>query len=78
MEDSDHSFWMKNTYIGLDLVYLDSAGKVAGIAANVPPLSTESRRVGAPSRFVLEVGSGWCAEHGVARGQRSVITLAAE
>jgi uncharacterized membrane protein (UPF0127 family) len=41
---------------------------VAGVLERVPPLTTEPRTVGRPSRYVLEVNGGWAAAHGVRRG----------
>ncbi len=69
-ESDDHSFWMKNTLIPLDMVFISEAGTVVGVVASAEPLTTTERRVGAPSRYVLEVNGGWCAAHGVAAGDR--------
>jgi uncharacterized protein len=70
--DEDHAFWMKNTYIPLDMLFIASSGpasgRIAGIHANAKPLSTASISVGAPSRWVLEVPGGWCARNGVVVG----------
>jgi uncharacterized membrane protein (UPF0127 family) len=69
-EDADHEFWMKNTVIPLDMLFIAADGRLVGIRANATPLSTASVGVGAPSRFVLEVPGGWAARHGVAPGAR--------
>jgi uncharacterized membrane protein (UPF0127 family) len=74
-DDRDHSFWMKNTFISLDLIYLDARGEIVGIIADVPPLSLESRSVGRPSRYVLEVQAGFASRHGLALGQTLDITM---
>jgi uncharacterized membrane protein (UPF0127 family) len=70
--DADHSFWMKNTYISLDLIFIaytgPTSGRIAGIHADAKTLSTAPIRVGTPSRWVLEVPAGWCARSGVAVG----------
>lgn len=71
----DHSFWMHNTCIPLDLVYIDDDGLVVGIVENAPTLNDESRGVGCPSVWVLEVNAGWTRRHGVRAGQR--VTLPA-
>jgi len=65
------SFWMKNTLIPLDLVFLDAAGSVVDIVANVPPCAadpcpTYSPR--APARAVLELAAGTASAHGIERG----------
>jgi uncharacterized membrane protein (UPF0127 family) len=69
-EESELTFWMKNTLIPLDMVFADRAGRIVGIVANAEPQTTVGRGVGAPSTLVLEVNGGWCARHGVAAGDR--------
>src|SRR5262249_17792943 len=53
--DGEHEFWMKNTLIPLDMLFIAQDGRVVGIHANATPLSTASISVGRPSRYVLEV-----------------------
>jgi uncharacterized membrane protein (UPF0127 family) len=65
----DHQFWMHNTCIPLDLLYIDEDGLVAGIVENAPTLDDTSRGVECPSRYVLEVNAGWTRKHGVRAGQ---------
>ena len=67
-EDRNHSFWMKNTLIPLDMLFIARDGTVVGIHANATPLSTADIAVGKPSRYVLEVPGGWAARHGIAAG----------
>jgi uncharacterized membrane protein (UPF0127 family) len=69
-EDRDHRFWMKNTLIPLDMLFIGADGTIVGVHANATPLSTASVGVGRPSRYVLEVPGGWAARRGVAAGQR--------
>ncbi len=69
-ESSDHSFWMKNTLLPLDMIFADERGTVVGVIERAEPLSTVARSVGVPSRYVLEVNGGWTAAHGVAAGDR--------
>ncbi|MBM4372135.1 MAG: DUF192 domain-containing protein [Deltaproteobacteria bacterium] len=64
------SFWMKNTRVPLDILFLDSRGGIVGIRRNTVPFSTDSITVGLPSRYVLEVPAGWCSAHGLHRGDR--------
>jgi uncharacterized membrane protein (UPF0127 family) len=66
----DHKFWMHNTCIPLDLLYIDEDGLVVGIVENAPTLDDTSRGVGCPSRWVLEVNAGWSRRHGIKAGQR--------
>jgi uncharacterized membrane protein (UPF0127 family) len=69
-ESEDHSFWMMNTLIPLDMIFIGDDGRVVGIVERAEPLSTQPRGVGAPSRYVLEVNGGWARAHGVAKGDR--------
>ena len=69
-ESTDHAFWMKNTLLPLDMIFIDERREVAGIVERATPLSTEPRSVGRPSRFVLEVNGGFAAAHGVRMGDR--------
>ena len=70
-DDRYPSFWMKNTLISLDLIFLDSAGSVVDIVANVPPCATDpcpTYSPRKPARAVLEVASGTAAAHGIEPG----------
>jgi len=64
------AFWMKNTFIPLDMIFIDDALRIVGIVESAEPLTTTSRRVPGLSRFVLEVRGGLSAELGIAAGQR--------
>jgi hypothetical protein len=67
---NDHKFWMHNTCIPLDLLFVDEDGVIVGIVENAPTLDDSSRGVGCLSRWVLEVNAGWARRHGVKAGQR--------
>jgi uncharacterized membrane protein (UPF0127 family) len=69
-DETDHHFWMKNTLIPLDMIFIATSGRVVGVHANAVPLSTAPLSVGQPSRYVLEVPGGWAARRGVAPGDR--------
>ena len=69
-QDDDHGFWMKDTLIPLDMVFIAADRRIVGIHPDATPLSTTPISVGKPSRWVLEVPGGWAARHGVARGDR--------
>lgn len=66
----DHGFWMKNTLIALDMIFIGEDGRVVGVVENAAPRSLDLRSVGAPSRYVLEVNGGWAARRGVRKGDR--------
>jgi uncharacterized membrane protein (UPF0127 family) len=70
------AFWMKNMLISLDLVFLDGAGTVIDIIADVPPCPAEpcpNYPPSSPALAVLEVGAGVAAAHGLEIG--SVVTF---
>jgi uncharacterized membrane protein (UPF0127 family) len=69
-EERDHRFWMKNTLIPLDMIFIGGDGVIVGIHRDAKPLSTATVGVGRPSRYVLEVPGGWSARRGIAAGQR--------
>ena len=64
-----HRFWMKNTQVSLDMLYITPDWVVADIARDTTPFDEGLYGVGALSRYVLEVPGGWCARHGVEAGQ---------
>jgi uncharacterized membrane protein (UPF0127 family) len=64
------SFWMKNTHIPLDMIFIDESGVVAGIVENADPMTTTSRKVDKPSRYVLEVNGGTSRKLGLTAGER--------
>ena len=55
------SFWMKNTYIPLDIVFLDENGEIIGIHLNAKPESEESIESPAPAQYVIELDAGECS-----------------
>ncbi|WP_438002658.1 DUF192 domain-containing protein [Sorangium sp. So ce321] len=67
---SNHSFWMHNTCIQLDMLFIDSDGTIVGIEENTPTLNDSSFEVGCPSTYVLELNAGWARRHGVVAGQK--------
>ena len=72
-ERNVQQFWMHNTCIPLDMLFVDEDGFIVGIVENAPTLNDESRGVGCPSRYVLEVNAGWSRRHGVRAGQHALL-----
>ncbi len=68
-ETAPHGFWMKNTLVPLDLIFIGDDARVAAVVERAP-LSLEVTDGGVDSRYVLEVNRGWAREHGVAPGAR--------
>jgi uncharacterized membrane protein (UPF0127 family) len=69
-ETAEHAFWMKNTPLPLDIVFIDDGGRIVGVVERAEPYSEALRTVGAPSRYVLEVNGGWTRARGVGPGDR--------
>ena len=68
------SFWMKNTFIPLDIAYLDAELKIVDIQA-MEPESVESHPSAAPAMFALEVPLGWFGEMGIAVGAQAKVVF---
>jgi uncharacterized membrane protein (UPF0127 family) len=64
------SFWMRNTCIPLDMLFIDADGTIVGILERVPTLNDAPRGVPCPAAHVLEVNAGWAREHGARPGQK--------
>ena len=64
------SFWMKNTLIPLDMLFIRTDGTIAFIAANTTPYSRDPVSAGVPVAAVLELRGGRAAELGIAPGDR--------
>ena len=65
-ESGEYPFWMKNTLIPLDMIWIDDARRIAHIAHDVPPCKADpcpSYPPNARSRYVLEVAAGVAAKH---------------
>jgi uncharacterized protein len=65
------SFWMRNTLISLDMLFIAESGDVVGILERAEPRSLNGRSVGKPSRYVLEVPGGWVASKGIRAGSKA-------
>ena len=63
-------FWMKNTYVSLDMIFIRADGSIARIAHGTTPLSEARIESGVPVRGVLEVVAGTAKRYGIAPGDR--------
>ncbi len=64
------SFWMKNTVIPLDMIFIRADGTIARIAAETVPYSLDPVDSGEPVAAVLEIAGGRAAALGIAEGDR--------
>lgn len=69
-EESMHSFYMKNTLIPLDILFIRSDLSIANIARNAKPLDERSIPSSGPVQYVLELNAGMCDRWGVVSGDR--------
>jgi uncharacterized membrane protein (UPF0127 family) len=70
-EDGEYPFWMKNTHIPLDMIWIDKDRRIAHIAHDVPPCRIDdcpSYPPHAAARYVLEVSAGVARQHGLKDG----------
>jgi uncharacterized membrane protein (UPF0127 family) len=69
--DGDYPFWMKNTIIPLDMIWIDANRKIVHIAHEAQPCRVENCPNYPPNaiaRYVLEVAGGVAKEHGLKAG----------
>jgi uncharacterized membrane protein (UPF0127 family) len=64
------SFWMANTYIPLDMIFIKSDGTIESIAERATPLSQRSVTSQGPVRYVLEINGGLSDELGIEPGDK--------
>jgi uncharacterized protein len=69
------SMWMRNTYVPLDMLFIDAAGRITQIAANTQPLSDTVVASREPVRAVLELRGGVSAKLGIEPGHRVIHPL---
>jgi uncharacterized protein len=71
-ENKPVTMWMKNTYVSLDLLFLDAHGKIDYIEANATPRSLAIIGPKAPEYAVLELKGGACEQFGIKLGDRVI------
>ena len=64
------SFYMRNTLIPLDMIFISQDLTVVGMVPNAAPCTETLRGIAKPSSYVLEVNGGWAAAHQIAAGAR--------
>lgn len=73
-DEAPRNFWMKNTLIPLDMIFMDKNGEVVSIQANVPPCNEQVTKTCpnypslAPARYVLEINAGLAQSHHIQPG----------
>lgn len=69
-KEERRSFWMKNTYISLDIIYLDSSRKIVNVVKGATPLSEAPLWSAGPAQFVLELQSGMADQLQLQKGDQ--------
>jgi uncharacterized membrane protein (UPF0127 family) len=69
-QEEKRSFWMRNTPLELDMIFIGNDHRVVGIVERAAPNSTTNRSVDALSRYVLETHGGFSRKHGIHPGTR--------
>ena len=69
-KEQEVGFWMQNTYIPLDMIFIRRNGTISRIAENTQPLSTKIVPSGGPVLAVLEVTGGTARKLGIAPGDK--------
>jgi hypothetical protein len=69
-DEGERSFWMHDTCIPLDMLYIAADGTIVGVLEQVHAMDETPRGVPCPVAHVLEVNAGWTRAHGIAPGQR--------
>ncbi len=62
------TFWMKNTFIPLDMIFIGADRHIVGIVENAEPRTLSARRVDGVSEYVLEINGGLSAKLGIHAG----------
>jgi len=73
-DSQPRSFWMANTYVALDIAYMDPSYRIVDIVA-MEALDTNNYPSSAPAMFGLEVRQGWFAENGIGVGDQAEIVF---
>ena len=64
------SFWMRNTYIPLDMIFVNSNKEIVTIHANTTPMNENSYISKAPALYVVEVNAGYCNKNNIKEGDK--------
>lgn len=69
-DEAPRSFWMKNTLLPLDMVFVRADGVVDSVVERAEPLTLTPRRSAGPAKFVVELGGGVAVAAGIVPGVR--------
>ncbi|MCW3464700.1 DUF192 domain-containing protein [Chitinophaga nivalis] len=66
----ERSFWMKNTYISLDIIYIDDKMEIVSVQKYATPLSEQGLPSYKKAKYVLEVNGGFCDKYHISYGDK--------
>ncbi len=69
-QESVQSFWMRNTYISLDMIFVNTDKKIITIHKNTKTLSDQSYRSTGPAKYVIEVDAGFSDKFNIKVGDK--------
>lgn len=72
-DERPRSFWMKNTYIELDIIYISADRKVVSVSKRARPLTTTQRHSEGPAKYVVEVNGGLADAWGLTAGAELIV-----
>jgi uncharacterized membrane protein (UPF0127 family) len=69
-ENQPRSFWMANTPLSLDIIFVNEAREIVRIHHNTQPFSESSFESEKPAKYVIETNSGYCISHDIQEGMK--------
>lgn len=63
--EQPRSFWMANTPLSLDIIFINADFEIVRIHRNTPSYSNENFESGVPAKYVVEVNAGYTLEHDI-------------
>ena len=67
-DQDKRTFWMRNTYIPLDMIFVADNKKVVSVIENATPLTDTQRASEGPAKYVVEINSGLAKTWGITKG----------
>lgn len=70
-DDEDYrSFWMKNTILPLDMIFVNSEFEIVNIRKNTTPYDLSQYTSTGPAKYVVEVNAGFCSKYNIKKGDK--------
>ncbi len=69
-QNQPRSFWMANTPLPLDIIFVNEDGEIVRIHHSTQPFSEENYTSGQPAKYVIETNAGYCISHDIQEGMK--------